>query len=99
MIFGYCDGIIYFTVLFSVIYCLHSLFLYFYGSLKAPIKFYVIDAETSYRALLGRPWLHNNHIIPFTLHQCLKYIENDKQKRIDGDVKPFGVHEIKFNDA
>jgi hypothetical protein len=33
------------------------------------------------------------------MHQCLKYIENGKQKRIDGDVKPFGVHEIKFNDA
>jgi hypothetical protein len=68
------------------------------GSLKAPTKFYVIDAETSYRALLGRPWLHNNQVIPSTLHQCLKYIENGKQK-IDGDVKPFGVHEIKFNDA
>jgi hypothetical protein len=69
------------------------------GSLKAPTKFYVIDAETSYRALLGCPWLHSNQVIPSTLHQCLKYIENDKQKRIDGDVKPFGVHEIKFNDA
>jgi hypothetical protein len=68
-------------------------------SLKAPTKFYVIDAETSYRALLGRPWLHSNQVIPSTLHQCLKYIENGKQKRIDGDVKPFGVHEIKFNDA
>jgi hypothetical protein len=69
------------------------------GSLKAPTKFYVIDAETSYWALLGRPWLHSNQVIPSTLHQCLKYIENGKQKRIDGDVKPFGVHEIKFNDA
>jgi hypothetical protein len=69
------------------------------GSLKAPTKFYVIDAETSYRALLGRPWLHSNQVIPSTLHQCLKYIDNGKQKRIDGDVKPFGVHEIKFNDA
>jgi hypothetical protein len=68
-------------------------------SMKAPTKFYVIDAETSYRALLGHPWLHNNQVIPSTLHQCLKYIENGKQKRIDGDVKPFGVHEIKFNDA
>jgi hypothetical protein len=48
---------------------------------------------------MGRPWLHSNHVIPSTLHQCLKYIENDKQKRIDGDVKPFGVHKIKFNDA
>jgi hypothetical protein len=69
------------------------------GSLKAPTKFYVIDVETSYRALLGRPWLHSNQVIPSTLYQCLKYIENDKQKRIDDDVKPFGVHEIKFNDA
>jgi hypothetical protein len=68
-------------------------------SLKAPTKFYVIDAKTSYRALLGRPWLHNNHVIPSILHQCLKYIEDEKQKRIDDDVKPFGVHEIKFNDA
>jgi hypothetical protein len=69
------------------------------GSLKAPTKFYVIDVETSYRALLGRPWLHSNQVIPSTLHQYLKYIENGKQKKIDGDVKPFGVHEIKFNDA
>jgi hypothetical protein len=69
------------------------------GSLKVPTKFYVIDAETSYRALLGRLWLHSNQVIPSTMHQCLKYIENGKQKRIDRDVKPFGVHEIKFNDA
>jgi hypothetical protein len=64
-----------------------------------PTKFYVIDDETSYRALLGWPWLHNNQVIPSTLHQYLKYIENDKQKKIDGDVKPFGVHEMKFNET
>jgi hypothetical protein len=28
--------------------------------LKALMKFYVIDAETSYRALLGQHWLHSN---------------------------------------
>jgi hypothetical protein len=48
------------------------------GSLKAPTKFYVIDAEISYRALLDRPWLHSNQVIPSTLHQCLKYIDNGK---------------------
>jgi hypothetical protein len=37
--------------------------------------------------------------VPSTLHQCLKYVDNGKQKRINGDLKPFGVHEIKFNDA
>jgi hypothetical protein len=68
------------------------------GGLKSPTKFYVIDAETSYQALLIRPWLHNNQIISSTLHQCLKYVNNDRQKRINGDLKPFGVYEIKFND-
>jgi hypothetical protein len=48
------------------------------GSLKVPTKFYVIDADTSYRALLDRPWLHSNQVIPSTLHQCLKYIDNGK---------------------
>jgi hypothetical protein len=56
-------------------------------SLKVPTKFYVIDAETSYRALLDLPWLHSNQVIPSILHQCLKYIEDGKQRRIDGDVK------------
>jgi hypothetical protein len=28
-------------------------------------------------------------IIPSTLHQCLKYIKTDKEKRIDGNVKQF----------
>jgi hypothetical protein len=31
-----------------------------HGGLESPMKFYMIDAEPSYRALLGRPWLHNN---------------------------------------
>jgi hypothetical protein len=48
------------------------------GGLKAPTKFYVIDAQTSYRALLGRSLLYNNQVVPSTLHQCLKYMENDK---------------------
>jgi hypothetical protein len=37
------------------------------------VKFYVIDAATSYNAVLGHPWLHENKIVPSTLHQCLKY--------------------------
>jgi hypothetical protein len=31
-----------------------------YGGLESPMKFYMIDAEPSYRALLGWLWLHNN---------------------------------------
>jgi len=51
------------------------------GGLKSSIKFYVIDAKTSYQTLLGRPWLHNNQMMHSALHQCLKYINNGKQKK------------------
>jgi hypothetical protein len=37
------------------------------GKFKTEAKFYVIDAETSYKALLGRPWLHENYVVPSTL--------------------------------
>jgi hypothetical protein len=54
------------------------------------------------RLPIGRCWVVRGFTaikLSSTMHQCLKYIENDKQRRIDGDVKSFGVHEIKFNDA
>jgi len=27
--------------------------------------------------MLGRPWIYANWIVPSTLHQCFKYIEDD----------------------
>ena len=41
--------------------------------LKTRPLFHVIDSKTSYNLLLGRPWLHENGIVPSTLHQCFKY--------------------------
>ena len=70
-----------------------------FGQLVTQTKFYVLDAHTSYKALLGRPWLHENHVVPSTLHQCMKYAHEGKIRRINGDVRPFGVHEISFGDA
>ncbi|KAL8128466.1 LOW QUALITY PROTEIN: hypothetical protein V2J09_017621 [Rumex salicifolius] len=47
------------------------------------VLFHVIDADTSYKALLGRPWLHASKSIISTLHQCLKYTdENGNEKTI-----------------
>jgi len=43
------------------------------GDLSTSSIFYVIDAKTSYKLLLGQPWLHEHGIIASTLHQCLKY--------------------------
>ncbi|KAL2892784.1 Alpha-1 4-glucan:maltose-1-phosphate maltosyltransferase 1 [Bienertia sinuspersici] len=38
--------------------------------------FHVIDSKTSYKLLLGRPWMHKNGVVASTLHQCLKYYRN-----------------------
>ncbi|KAL8161825.1 hypothetical protein V2J09_013314 [Rumex salicifolius] len=48
--------------------------------------FHVIDANTSYNALLGRPWLHSSKSIVFTIHQFLKYNDDNVNERtIQGD--------------
>ena len=49
-----------------------------FGQLITKTKFHVLDAHTSYKALLGRPWLHENHVVPSTLHQCMKYVFEGK---------------------
>jgi len=45
--------------------------------LKSEVKCYVIDTDTSYNLLLERPWIHANWIVPSTLHQCFKYVEDN----------------------
>ena len=42
---------------------------------------YVIDADTSYIMVLGRPWIHRNAIVPSTLHQVMKYSGEDEKVR------------------
>ncbi|PIN26509.1 hypothetical protein CDL12_00732 [Handroanthus impetiginosus] len=59
------------------------------GELKADTLFHVIDARTSYHLLLGRPWLHENGVVPSTLHQCFKYSKNGEIVKVDADTKPF----------
>ena len=51
------------------------------GSLKSEVTCYVIDADTSYNLLLGRPWIHRNSIVSSTLHQVMKYIEESGKVR------------------
>ena len=38
-------------------------------------------------------------MVPSTLHQCVKYIKDDEVYLIDGEIQPFGVHEIHYDDA
>jgi len=59
--------------------------------------FHVIDAKTSYKLLLGRPWLYEHGIVAFTLHQCPKYYRGER--KINSNAKPFTKVESHFVDA
>ncbi|XP_070045406.1 uncharacterized protein [Nicotiana tomentosiformis] len=45
------------------------------------VTFQVLDMETSYNFLLGRPWIHVAGVVPSTLHQMVKF-EYDNQEII-----------------
>ena len=55
------------------------------GGIHEVMKFYIIDADTTYNALIGRPWLHKNNDVPLTLHQCMKCVREGKVKQISGE--------------
>jgi hypothetical protein len=60
----------------------------------------VIDAATSYNAVLGCPWLHEYKIVPSTLHRCLKYKDPlGEVVTIFIDKKSFTVAESFYVDA
>jgi len=68
--------------------------------LSTDVVFHVIDANTSYNVLLGRPWLHNSKVVVSTLHQCLKYTdENGIECMIRGDQDPFQGENVNYADA
>ena len=57
------------------------------GGVVAKTELSVVEMETSFAVLLGRPWLHDNKVVPSTLHQCMKYIKDGQEIRIDGNIK------------
>ena len=69
------------------------------GEFAAKVTFYVVETNTSFKALLGRPWIHQNWVIPSTLHQCVKYARNGEQHRVFADLEPFKPNECHLADA
>ncbi|KAG9458357.1 hypothetical protein H6P81_002865 [Aristolochia fimbriata] len=69
------------------------------GDMTSHVLFHVIDARTSYNVLLGRPWSHNNKVVPSTLHQCFKYYQDGEEKTVFADECPFTEAEASFADA
>ncbi|XP_077223046.1 uncharacterized protein LOC143856664 [Tasmannia lanceolata] len=52
------------------------------------VEFQVLDIKTSFFLLLGRPWLHKVRVIPSTLHQKLKFVQNNRVITVRGDPEP-----------
>ncbi|KAA0043322.1 uncharacterized protein E6C27_scaffold110G002330 [Cucumis melo var. makuwa] len=68
------------------------------GDLQASTIFHVIDSRTTYKMLLGRPWIHENGIVTSTLHQCFTFYKQGI-KKVDADSRPFTKAESHFADA
>ncbi|TYK01673.1 ty3-gypsy retrotransposon protein [Cucumis melo var. makuwa] len=68
------------------------------GDLKASALFHVIDSRTTYKLLLGRPWIHRNGVVTSTLHQCFKFYQDDV-KNVEIDSNPFSEVKSHFADA
>ena len=50
---------------------------------------FVVDATTTYSALLGRDWIHTAKCVPSTLHQQLAFWEGDSVVTVDAHQTPF----------
>ncbi|XP_042486489.1 uncharacterized protein LOC122066712 [Macadamia integrifolia] len=49
------------------------------GSQRDQGNLYVIEGDSSYTILLGKPWIHENCVVPPTLHQSFKYVDENQQ--------------------
>ncbi|TYK25790.1 ty3-gypsy retrotransposon protein [Cucumis melo var. makuwa] len=61
-------------------------------------KLVIQDSRTTYKLLLGRPWIHGNRVVTSTLHQCFKFYQ-DGVKKVEADPNPFSEAESHFADA
>ncbi|XXG53393.1 hypothetical protein AAC387_Pa03g1488 [Persea americana] len=70
------------------------------GDLISEVTVYAIKSPSCYNILLGRPWIHENGVVPSTLHQCIKFVGDDGLiHRVFVDKKPFKGKEVHFADS
>ena len=55
------------------------------GSETVEVNFIVVDAYSSYTAIVARPWLHTLGAVSSTLHQKVKYLSEGQIEEILGD--------------
>ncbi|XP_070010178.1 uncharacterized mitochondrial protein AtMg00860-like [Nicotiana sylvestris] len=49
------------------------------------VTFQVLDIDTSYNFLLGRPWIHAAGVVPSTLHQMVKFEYEHQEIVVHGE--------------
>ncbi|XP_008227183.1 PREDICTED: uncharacterized protein LOC103326723 [Prunus mume] len=69
------------------------------GPIRSLTKFYVVDMDVAYHALLGRPWLNKHKLVVFTYHQCVKGRIGLRPLRIPGNQAPFHKNETHYSEA
>ena len=69
------------------------------GEMESSALFHVIDAKTTYKLFIGRPWLYEYDAVPSTYHQCFKYFHDRQVKMIVANDKSFTIAESHFANA
>ncbi|CAL8167178.1 unnamed protein product [Prunus armeniaca] len=69
------------------------------GPIRSLTKFYVVDVDLAYHALLGRPWLNKHKLVVSTYHQCVKGRIGLRPLRIPGNQAPFNKDEAHYSEA
>lgn len=55
------------------------------GPVEFEVTLQVLDMDTYYNFLLGRPWIHDAGAVPSTLHQMVKFEYEDKEIVVHGE--------------
>ena len=58
-----------------------------------PIEFHVVDVESPFNAILGRPWITTLNAVPSVAHQCLKFPYEGKVVKLHNVNLPEPDHE------
>ncbi|CAL8169055.1 unnamed protein product [Prunus armeniaca] len=69
------------------------------GPIRSLTKFYVVDVDVAYHALLGRPWLNKHKLMVSTYHQCVKGRIGLRPVRIPGNQAPFNKNKAHYFEA
>ncbi|KAJ1396106.1 Aspartic peptidase domain superfamily [Sesbania bispinosa] len=69
------------------------------GPIKMVNTFQVVEGDSSYHLLLGRPWIHLHQCVPSTVHQCIKSNFREKEIEIPGVNASFEATKSHLIDA